>query len=117
MTNSYDLSVYFDNVLLFGSLDCGDYIYSIQASDTSGEVYKLIESGFSIEKPYIPPETGDLNADGEINVADTVLLQRFLIGRNILSPEQLSGADLDGNGQINVFDLILQKRLVFSKNS
>lgn len=117
MTNTYDLSVYFDNILQFGRLECGDYIYSIEASDTSGEVYKLVESGFAVEKPQNVPETGDLNGDGEVTIADTVLLQRFLIGRNTLPPEQLSGADLDGNGQINVFDLILQKRAVFSNNS
>ena len=116
MTTTYDLATYFDYILRFGQLECGDYIYAIQAQDTSGEVYKLIESGFAVQKKEVPPQTGDLDNSGDINMSDIVLMQRFLIGRNTLTPERLAAADLDGNNQINVFDLILIKRLVFSKN-
>ncbi len=55
--------------------------------------------------------TGDLNADGEVNTADVVLLQKFLC-RKVKTLAFLSAADMDSNNKINVFDLIALKRTV-----
>jgi pectin lyase len=61
-----------------------------------------------------PVVEGDVNNDGELNIADAVKLQNYLLGRKSASDINLIYADLDGNGAINVFDLILLKRMIFA---
>ena len=50
-TTTYDLSKYFDNKIIFNNLAVGYYIYRIQATDSTGKLYTLIESEFQIGTP------------------------------------------------------------------
>ena len=54
---------------------------------------------------------GDLNADGEENLADAVLLQKYLLTEVSALPNWQAG-DMDENGRLNVCDLTLLKRLL-----
>lgn len=56
--------------------------------------------------------SGDVNWDGELTVADCVMLQKFLLGQGNLT-NKLAG-DLNGDGKTNIFDLVLLKRQVSS---
>ena len=56
---------------------------------------------------------GDCNDDGEFNVADVVLLQRWLRAAPDAAIENWSAADLNSDGRVNVFDLIRLKRMLF----
>lgn len=61
-----------------------------------------------------PPQwhaSGDVNGDGEFNVADLVTLSKYLLGEIPLpSPD---AADLNKDGKINTFDLcIMRKRII-----
>ncbi|MBR4627923.1 MAG: DUF4981 domain-containing protein [Ruminococcus sp.] len=57
---------------------------------------------------------GDVNLDGEVNIADLVLLQGSLTGRKTLTAEQEKAADMNCNGNVDAFDLILLRRKLFS---
>ncbi|MGN0620748.1 MAG: dockerin type I repeat-containing protein [Porcipelethomonas sp.] len=51
--------------------------------------------------------TGDLNNDGKVNVADIVLLQKYITKK---SDDISKSADLNNDGKVNVFDVVILKR-------
>lgn len=51
--------------------------------------------------------SGDVNADGQLNIIDIVLLKKWLLG--IVDSINMEAADVDGNGNVNVLDLCLVK--------
>ncbi len=56
---------------------------------------------------------GDLNLDGEISVADAVLLQSKLVGKDVIVGYE---ADLAKDGIIDVFDMIAMRSKLISQN-
>ena len=61
----------------------------------------------SLGKSYIK---GDCNDDGTVNIADAVMLQKFLLGNGSLS--EWKNADLCEDERIDVFDMIVMRRLI-----
>ena len=61
----------------------------------------------------IPNESiiGDVDLDGTHNVADLVLLQKFLLGRQNLNKQQCKAADINNDEIIDVFDLIRLRKI------
>lgn len=55
---------------------------------------------------------GDINADGAVNVADLVLLNKHILAEQALTKEQCAKADLSEDGVIDVFDVIELRGLV-----
>ena len=55
---------------------------------------------------------GDLNADGDVNVADAILVLRSIVGLVSLEPYQALIADVNGDGNVNVGDAILILRYI-----
>ena len=56
---------------------------------------------------------GDVNSDGSFNIADLVMLQKWLLGSGSLTDWQ--AADYDNNGMIDVVDLVLMRKAMASK--
>lgn len=57
---------------------------------------------------------GDVNADGEFNIADVVTLQNWLLQKSGTQLKNWKAADLCTDGKLNVFDLVLLKRSYFN---
>jgi hypothetical protein len=55
---------------------------------------------------------GDLNANGEIDKFDYILIKRSCMNALSLTDEQISRGDVNNNGEIDKFDYILVKRHV-----
>lgn len=108
----YDLSGEFDRKMLFNKLEPGNYIYQVTAEDSSGTVYYIFAKDFTvIEKTASATKlSGDLNGDGGITVADGVILQKYILGIEPLSAEQLKYADLTGDGIVDVFDMVMIRK-------
>ncbi len=71
---------------------------------------KTGETESSIEIPeYITIH--DVNADGKCDIADAVLLQKYLLTVETVLPDWQTG-DMDENGTLNAIDLTLLKRLL-----
>lgn len=68
--------------------------------------YKFVSLG---EVPEIFP-TGDINGDGEFNIPDVVLFQKYILGVSDTEISDLKNADLNSDGVSDVFDLCLMKK-------
>lgn len=56
---------------------------------------------------------GDVNADGDFNVADLVSFQRWLLAAPDAELKNWQAGDLCEDGRLNVFDLCIMKRRLF----
>ena len=59
--------------------------------------------------------SGDVNADGNFNIADVVLMQKWLIALDGAELVNWRAGDLCENGRLDIFDLIMMKRALFRK--
>ncbi|SHM12150.1 leucine-rich repeat protein [Ruminococcus flavefaciens] len=58
-------------------------------------------------------KNGDLNGDGQFNVGDLVLMNRYIHGTYTFNEKQFKSADLNGDGNADVFDVIeFRKRIL-----
>ena len=51
-------------------------------------------------------QSGDVNADGEFNVADLVMMSRYIYGMTTFEERQTLSADLNGDGNVDIFDMV-----------
>ena len=56
--------------------------------------------------------TVDINGDGDVNVSDAVLLQKYLLGNGSLTNKQAIKADCDCNDSIDCFDMVVMRKLL-----
>lgn len=59
---------------------------------------------------------GDVNADGEFNISDLVLLQRWLLDVPDTELNDWRAADLCRDNRLDVFDLCLMRSELIAKN-
>ena len=77
------------------------------------ENYLSYLAAYRPEKQTDPAvETGDVNGDGTVNLADVILLQKYLLTEGALTAEQADLADLNSDGRLNAIDLTLLKRML-----
>lgn len=56
---------------------------------------------------------GDINGDAGFNVADLVLVNRYMHGTYTFTEQQFRSADLNGDGSVDVFDVVeYRKKLI-----
>lgn len=97
-TGFQDHSGPYDNVPFKTTLEKGNYRYAWAVRD--GDVL-----------PSSLP--GDINADGQVNVADYLLLTQFVLGvRSSPTQEELEAGDMNQNGQFDAGDLVILSRTV-----
>ena len=101
-----------------------DGSYTLVSSDNKESSYVFEPVAEKAPEPTEPPTTqptettpapvrGDVNADGAFDIADLVMMQKYLHGSAVLTaPEQ---GDLCEDGVIDVFDLAMMKRELLSK--
>lgn len=88
----------------------GTYGYFLYAENACGETSTVLDYKQIQIYETIP---GDLNSDNIITVADAVLLQSYLLGKDSLTQTQWQAADLNADGAVDGFDLaMLRQKLV-----
>lgn len=83
-----------------------------------GKTYNAIYSGnyelsltavktvnFTPSDDSISYEKGDIDLNGELSIADAVLLQRYLLAAGTMNVSQINIADMNDDGRLDVFDL------------
>ena len=88
--------------------DCG--VYSVAVSSPSGTV-KIVEL-CDVKGIISQTISGDVNQDGVVNTADIVVLQKYLLGIDILTEEQAELADTTADGTVNGLDLGLLRSMI-----
>jgi len=88
------------------SLGENDNVGEISAA--SDEISELGEPSYPFVKPSFVK--GDVNADGILDIADVVLLQKWLLAVPDTHLSQWRAADLCNDERLDVFDLCLMKR-------
>ncbi len=83
--------------------DCENYIIGEHCKNVKTESNTLIPKG-------------DVNADGEFNVADVVTLQKWLLAVPDTKLADWKSADLCSDNRLDVFDLCLMKRELLKNN-
>ncbi len=58
---------------------------------------------------------GDINFDGQVNVADAVYLQGYLFGRYSLNEVEWQAANLIPDDRVDAFDMVFVKRVLIQK--
>lgn len=71
--------------------------------------------GYTVFAWQVDRSIGDINADGEVNVADVILLQKWILAIPDTHLANWKAADLYEDNQLNVFDLCLLKRKLLEK--
>ncbi|MDE6780509.1 MAG: leucine-rich repeat protein [Ruminococcus sp.] len=59
--------------------------------------------------------TGDMNGDGDFNVSDAVIFQKYILGESDTEISDWKQADLNSDGVLDVFDLCLMKKKLIEK--
>lgn len=114
-TATYDLAGYFDGHIMFNKLAEGTYIYRIEAEDTAGKKFTLIDTVFSVGKSSIV--AGDLNTDGKVSISDAVVMQNYLLGGASLTEVQYTSADMNKDKSVDTFDLVLMRKKLIESNA
>lgn len=89
-------------------LDAGTYYLKVDyyAYNYNPTTYQLIVNDGTVDENIM----GDVNLDGSFNVADVVLLQKWLLAVPEITLEKWENADFCVDGKLDVFDLCLMKR-------
>ena len=121
---------YADNisaVVLWGTTDdkswrASKYPLVFNGDFTAKPCYYSIVDGLEVEpEPVYDFISGDVNADGKVNVFDSIALKRFLIldfepmpGYEI--KQTASASDTDGDGWVTIDDLVLLNKFLKGKD-
>lgn len=107
----------FDTNASLSYIPAGDYILE---TDTSKLKSEFEVDGGTMDEPVMGAEIivsdvyGDINGDGELNIADAVYLQNFLLGRTA-APADWRKADLCQDDRLDAFDLTLLRQMLIEK--
>jgi hypothetical protein len=86
---------------------------------SNGQTYMCVNyivMGVPVKSAEPVYSVGDINNDGAVGVADLVMLQNHLLGRETLTQAQASFADLNGDGAVDVFDSITLRKLILANS-
>lgn len=61
-------------------------------------------------EPVSKAASGDVNADGEFNISDVVIFQKWLLGSAKYSLADWKAADFCSDGKLDIFDLTHMKK-------
>ena len=62
--------------------------------------------------PECTYQMGDMNTDGNVNVADMVMMNQYLLGKSQLSADDYILSDLNFDGRTDVFDMVQVRKLL-----
>ena len=82
----------------------------------SASISIKLESDATVVAVYTTDVRGDANADGQFNVVDLVLLQKWLTADRSTELSDWQSADMCSDGVIDVYDLIAMRRELLNQN-
>lgn len=92
-------------------------VHSFILNPNSATVLTVKNGQFLTERNSLgcePLETGDLNMDYRISIADAVVFQKYILGSLKLTDGQKYIADMNDDGSVDIFDMVLIRKKVIS---
>lgn len=77
----------------------GYYAYTIYNSETFCKLIAYIPASSAIQK-------GDVNVDGEVTIADVVMMVNYILGSTDNAANVLKYGDMDDSGEVNISDVV-----------
>lgn len=100
----------------FGYGNTCDFDFTIYGhKGTAAETYANENDCIFVDLDAPQKIVGDINSDGKANVADAILLQKYLLAAEKLTKEQYEAADLISDGSVDAFDMIEMRRIIIKK--
>lgn len=90
--------------------------YKMEDQELQKKLFAIGGKEFSPRENTKNPVQGDLNNDGVFNIADVVLLQRWLLSDPEAIPANWRAGDLTGDECLDAFDLCLLKMNLLKQN-
>ena len=95
--------------------------YYIKSKITEGDINSTdikikVTADTVIEAVYKSDVRGDVNADGRFNVADLIVMQKWMSGSKDAVISDWENGDLCEDGVLNVFDVVSMRRELLSDN-
>lgn len=90
---------------------------AIQAADTDGDGVDdatEVALGLDPNDPASVSLPGDINADGQVGVADYLLLTQYVLGIKTPSAVEEAAGDLNGSGTLDTGDLVIMSRMILN---
>lgn len=85
---------------------------AFSSSVLSVRAYEIINES----QESVTATTGDVNADGVLNVMDAVRFQKWLLGFSDEDISVLEAADLNNDGKVNIVDYCLLKNIILGNS-
>ena len=86
--------------------------WSGASAETAQTISITVSENMNLTAAFQEAVRGDVNADGECNIADALMLVQYLLGKGrVIAAEQ---ADLDGNKRLNAVDLSMLKHILLA---
>lgn len=84
-------------------------------NDNNCQKWKLIPVDYTLPYQVSKPEKvkGDVNSDGELTIADLVMMQKYILGNGDLIDRK--AGDLYEDGKTDVFDLVMMRQAIIHK--
>ena len=94
------------------SVKNGDTVYiGVGNENWASMNQKTTETVYQLHISYIP-QTGDVNLDGEVNINDVTILQKYLAAYYELSDDQKTAADVFGNGSLTIANATAIQKII-----
>ncbi|EWM55222.1 glycoside hydrolase family 97 catalytic domain-containing protein [Ruminococcus flavefaciens] len=100
----------------WSGIAAADATVTLKAGINTIKLYNNSGYGPSVDRiavaiPFEDTE-GDINLDGNFNVADLVLMQKYLLKAATFNKQQAAAADLNKDGNADIYDLIRIRRML-----
>ena len=86
-----------------------NFLYCLYTASDQNVLLKKLQLTSNTEKAF-----GDIDMNGKTEVADIVILQKYLTKKSVLTSTQLETADINSDEKINIFDAVSLKRYLLS---
>ena len=90
----------------------GELTLNFRSEDKAINVCYIIIRPVDTENASVNGKKGDLNIDGDVNIADAVILQKYLLGGENINGEQAYAADVLSDASLDVFDMIIFRKMI-----
>ncbi len=90
----------------------GELTVNLRSDDKAINICYILIKPLETQPASTLGRKGDVNLDGDVNIADAVVMQSYLLAKTQITGEQAYAADVLSDTVPNVFDMILLKQIV-----